>query len=162
MEATTLPMTIPDLSPIIEKLKDDPMVKQLKEKVDHYKRIGIAKGLKTLEERLQLCLEAKALRELGMGLFFAKWIAPFPEYWGRRDLAFVQEDGSYPRDSYSMGRFAKTKLKNFKGNIPAEVLEKIPDGSADQAYVFKKLRSVDPILAIRVKGNKFIALYKWD
>lgn len=56
----------------------------------------------------------------------------------------------------------KIELSRFRGNIPKEIFEQIPENAGDKAYVFEARVDTDPIIAVKASKNEYIAIWKWD
>ena len=152
MTTTTLPTIIPDVSPFLKQLEQDPAIIKMQDKLKEYARVGMKKRVRALKRQIQWCIEAKALREIGMQLLI---VTDFESLRERR-IGFVDPANGKIKGA---GLFRKMKLKNYKGTVPRDILEQLPNKAGKKAYIFEK--DYDPIIALKVRGDKYVAVHVW-
>ena len=112
------------------------------------------KGLKGQVERYKKQIAAIALESKHMKLLQCTY-----RWYAVKDVNLAEvsaEDGLLRSDE----RFSTTKLKDFQGNIPPSIVERIPNGLSKKAVVF--MTRIDPIVAVKISQDLFIAIYQWD
>ena len=133
---------------------NNPTITEIQKEIIHYERIGMKPKVKELKEEIPLIAIATILSQKNMIL-----LEKDDSY-----LGIIQTNGNRKyfrsRDGWKIP-FQKTKLSKYEGNIPMEILEKLPDESAKKAVIFWR-EERDPIIAVKLKRNLYIGVFKWE
>jgi len=134
-----------------------PIIGELQTEIDEYRRVGMWKKVKMLQSRCKRAVIATLLAQQGFRLFKG---CGWKDCDKEVNLAYVSENGLVGKSNY----WRKIKLTKFVGNIPPDILTKLPDGSAKKAVVFVKRQ--DPIIAVsggHIDGKHYyIGLFQWE
>lgn len=118
--------------------------------------IAIKSRLDGQIERIRRWAISAKLSENNCKLLITKWCD-----FGKYNLDYISPINGDSKDvNPTIWSWNREKLSKFKGNIPNEILEQLPENAGKKAYVFTG--QVDPIIAIKVNRNEYIAIWQWD
>jgi len=139
--------TLFDFPTLLETKKDihNEDLDRLKEKLQHYKRLGMEEAVSSTLIRIKEGTVATFLQ----GLKFKLLMMPHSE--GTTRIFHIETSGVHKGiiiDQFGHQRWcSRILLHDYTDPIPLEILKKLPDEAGLKTYVFTALEVKDPILA---------------
>lgn len=125
----------------------------LKEKLQHYKRLGMEEIATRVTVRIKEGTVAAFLQDLGFKLL----VIPYSE--GASTISYIETSGIHVEllpDKFGLllQYFDRTLLQDYAESIPLSILRKLPDEAGLKTYVFTAQKLPDPILAFQMTWSE--------
>jgi hypothetical protein len=133
-----------------------PWLPDLQREMELCERSGLKGKVKQIKNEIRLRSIAAKAEAKDMVLLLSRYIGG--ESWC---LESVGSNGKVTRLHKGYEWFGRTKLSKYKGNIPTEILERLPSDAGKRGWIFE-LKDNDPIIAVKIGWGEYIGVFQWD